>query len=109
MMKNENDYYNHISSNPFNRKGKKVKLEICVNKFTSDKEPIRQITIIDSIAIDEKYMITSESRCFQFNQDSLEIIRKENGFFLKCTDNCCLLYTSPSPRDATLSRMPSSA
>ena len=22
---------------------------------------------------------------------------------------CCLLYTSPSPRDATLSRMPSSA
>ena len=25
------------------------------------------------------------------------------------TDNVCLLYTSPSPRDATLSRMPSSA
>ena len=24
-------------------------------------------------------------------------------------DWCCLLYTSPSPRDATLSRMPSSA
>ena len=23
--------------------------------------------------------------------------------------NCCLLYTSPSPRDATLARMPSSA
>ena len=25
------------------------------------------------------------------------------------TYTCCLLYTSPSPRDATLSRMPSSA
>ena len=25
------------------------------------------------------------------------------------TDITCLLYTSPSPRDATLSRMPSSA
>ena len=25
------------------------------------------------------------------------------------SDNVCLLYTSPSPRDATLSRMPSSA
>ena len=25
------------------------------------------------------------------------------------SDSCCLLYTSPSPRDATLSRMPSSA
>ena len=24
-------------------------------------------------------------------------------------DNCCLLYTSPSPRDRPLSRMPSSA
>ena len=25
------------------------------------------------------------------------------------TQNCCLLYTSPSPRDRTRSRMPSSA
>ena len=28
---------------------------------------------------------------------------------LALVDGCCLLYTSPSPRDATLSRMPSSA
>ena len=28
--------------------------------------------------------------------------------FIKCSKDC-LLYTSPSPRDATLSRMPSSA
>ena len=28
---------------------------------------------------------------------------------LKPPTNSCLLYTSPSPRDATLSRMPSSA
>ena len=27
----------------------------------------------------------------------------------KAYNNICLLYTSPSPRDATLSRMPSSA
>ena len=25
------------------------------------------------------------------------------------SDDCCLLYTSPSPRDRSLSRMPSSA
>ena len=31
-------------------------------------------------------------------------INGENAFFWSC-----LLYTSPSPRDATLSRMPSSA
>ena len=31
-------------------------------------------------------------------------------YFIKVnTDKGCLLYTSPSPRDATLSRMPSSA
>ena len=29
--------------------------------------------------------------------------------YLSLLENICLLYTSPSPRDATLSRMPSSA
>ena len=34
----------------------------------------------------------------------------ENPESKSLLDNCCcLLYTSPSPRDATLSRMPSSA
>ena len=32
-----------------------------------------------------------------------------NGHGLCVNNRCCLLYTSPSPRDATLSRMPSSA
>ena len=41
-----------------------------------------------------------------------EIYISENGSTLQKiaeTINSCLLYTSPSPRDATLSRMPSSA
>ena len=29
--------------------------------------------------------------------------------FIAATGKCCLLYTSPSPRDGLLSRMPSSA
>ena len=33
----------------------------------------------------------------------------EPGKFITHNDTGCLLYTSPSPRDATLSRMPSSA
>ena len=33
--------------------------------------------------------------------------QKLKGYYGNITD--CLLYTSPSPRDATLSRMPSSA
>ena len=31
------------------------------------------------------------------------------GVGINIQPNACLLYTSPSPRDATLSRMPSSA
>eukprot|EP00656_Telonema_subtile_P047384 TRINITY_DN54375_c0_g1_i1.p1 TRINITY_DN54375_c0_g1~~TRINITY_DN54375_c0_g1_i1.p1 ORF type:complete len:103 (+),score=5.21 TRINITY_DN54375_c0_g1_i1:93-401(+) len=31
------------------------------------------------------------------------------GLRRKCGHSCCLLYTSPSPRDRTRSRMPSSA
>ena len=36
---------------------------------------------------------------------------KKNGLFARLLNRFsdCLLYTSPSPRDATLSRMPSSA
>ena len=49
--------------------------------------------------------------------ESLSELIKENGAmtldFAKdesgCDDICCLLYTSPSPRDGLLSRMPSSA
>ena len=32
-----------------------------------------------------------------------------DGYWILVEGNFCLLYTSPSPRDATLSRMPSSA
>ena len=38
----------------------------------------------------------------QISQDYSSMVN-----FARC--KCCLLYTSPSPRDATLSRMPSSA
>ena len=36
-------------------------------------------------------------------------IRRWSGQYRKSETHTCLLYTSPSPRDATLSRMPSSA
>ena len=49
----------------------------------------------------------SEDECLLSEDDELYNIgfgKSDNGNFL-----ICLLYTSPSPRDATLSRMPSSA
>ena len=50
-----------------------------------------------------------------FASDAERWSRKKNdsiipGRLIEFAENkCCLLYTSPSPRDATLSRMPSSA
>ena len=42
------------------------------------------------------------------NNDACESIGKK-GQFIKPIFDICLLYTSPSPRDRTRSRMPSSA
>ena len=42
--------------------------------------------------------------------DDLRAKMREHGIKFKITNNrICLLYTSPSPRDRTRSRMPSSA
>ena len=41
--------------------------------------------------------------------EKLEIINKNENDEYTCIKNNCLLYTSPSPRDRTRSRMPSSA
>ena len=41
----------------------------------------------------------------QLPPEPIALLASENERFV----NICLLYTSPSPRDATLSRMPSSA
>ena len=45
-------------------------------------------------------------------EKKLDLKVKDHGMWrIQCLiwDTLCLLYTSPSPRDATLSRMPSSA
>ena len=69
---------------------------------------------------------TSAGKPFFFMQDQLYTIllglttmlsiisiisfkKRQNQFVLNRLNIICLLYTSPSPRDATLSRMPSSA
>ena len=41
---------------------------------------------------------------FDINQEGLKEVAEIIGH-----NKCCLLYTSPSPRDRVLSRMPSSA
>ena len=44
-----------------------------------------------------------------FHAQLSDVRRACPGQARRTSDNCCLLYTSPSPRDRTRSRMPSSA
>ena len=49
-------------------------------------------------------------RLVKFDKDSQKVVLFETGYGPSGLPHIgCLLYTSPSPRDATLSRMPSSA
>ena len=52
----------------------------------------------------QKHLILQADLSLLSNESAHEILIAITGEF-----NSCLLYTSPSPRDATLSRMPSSA
>ena len=61
-----------------------------VNSFFFDK------------AQDQKYLSEMNTRANDHDVKSLLIMCDNEG-------NLCLLYTSPSPRDGLLSRMPSSA
>ena len=51
--------------------------------------------------------------CFFYHsvkeRDVVGVVKVVKEYHPDPTDKSCLLYTSPSPRDATLSRMPSSA
>ena len=40
-------------------------------------------------------------------EQTIKLFDDDNVSFMKTVLRICLLYTSPSPRDATLSRMPS--
>ena len=57
----------------------------------------------------ETVMIHKEGSSNDIFEELNEQIRNRPGVKLSHMLPVCLLYTSPSPRDATLSRMPSSA
>ena len=62
-----------------------------------------------SIALNEIFRVLKPGgrfMCLEFSKVNISIL---NRFYQIWSSRVCLLYTSPSPRDATLSRMPSSA
>ena len=73
-------------------------------EFASLAQSYRVIPVWRSLLGDQVTPVAIFARC----------VGDSDGFLLESVDNGerwsrCLLYTSPSPRDATLSRMPSSA
>ena len=58
----------------------------------------------------EREVQTLKTRRDQFQEERKQEAQQNlNSFKAEVLLKVCLLYTSPSPRDATLSRMPSSA
>ena len=53
--------------------------------------------------------IISQSQSVSFSASLAKTSKSDNKLIKYTVDNICLLYTSPSPRDGLLSRMPSSA
>ena len=70
-----------------------------VGPFTAKTKPDRFGSLVDAI-IGQQISLAAAAT---IKARLLEHLNNGKGRY------CCLLYTSPSPRDATLSRMPSSA
>ena len=58
-----------------------------------------------NISVDDAYHISKQVLQLRMDNDNELVVGKKIGV----TSSACLLYTSPSPRDRTRSRMPSSA
>ena len=76
--------------------------------FTTDLPQIYQGSTTDLPQI-RKYLAFYFLNIYQGFTTDLPQIYQGSTKDLPSLPNTCLLYTSPSPRDATLSRMPSSA
>ena len=80
------------------------------NMFGVDEENRKIFDINTRTGMDKKFPVTKE---YLFDPDVLALLLDARPAtqvpFLRTAINTCLLYTSPSPRDGLLSRMPSSA
>ena len=86
---------------------------IKIQKAKKD-DAIAIIEYVRTVADETDFLTFDSSEFNKTVEEEQQIIEEHNStknklFIIAKLDNNCLLYTSPSPRDATLSRMPSSA
>ena len=84
-------------------------LGLKVRRITTVEDSLEEISsaIKEALLRKPRFIITTGGLGPTFDDKTLEGIAKALNLELKV--NNCLLYTSPSPRDRTRSRMPSSA
>ena len=70
-------------------------------------EIYKKSQILSSLNDEQKISHQSKHLLLELYRCDREKLNDES--FLRCNLNSCLLYTSPSPRDISGSRMPSSA
>ena len=89
-----------------------IKKDVVLSGWINKKRDHGNLLFID---LRDHYGITQcvidkENKFFkELEKLQLETVIKINGKVIERTKETCLLYTSPSPRDGLLSRMPSSA
>ena len=111
IVLNKNKYAKIINSN--SNTGKAIRLEDASGRYseflksTLDKKiKSKKLKIVLDCGNGATYEI-APNIFWELGHEVLSINDKPNGKNINY--NCCLLYTSPSPRDLSTSRMPSSA
>ena len=77
-------------------------------------ETRQKVALLEHTPNPERLIAAAAKLCYSPSgidsiMEGLEDQKKRQDFLKKLMDMGCLLYTSPSPRDRTRSRMPSSA
>ena len=71
---------------------------------------LKAIDLIDNRSHDIKLKpVLGQAMEIEINDDEVDLLSLPKQFNINGKNIICLLYTSPSPRDCLLSRMPSSA
>ena len=82
-------------------------LENTLTEEVTDEDAVPSTSESDALHDDDDRFSTSTSDEVLYDEEmELDSDFDDNGFQ---SYDCCLLYTSPSPRDLSTSRMPSSA